>query len=150
SERELEAKLIQNVRRFLIEIGSDFTFVGTQFRLVVDGDEFFIDLVLFHRRLRSLIAIELKTTKFTPEAAGKMQFYLTALDDLVRNEDENPSIGIIICKEKNRTVVEYTLRHMQSPMGVATYRVHGDLPENYQQYLPSPEEIAERLEIFRE
>jgi predicted nuclease of restriction endonuclease-like (RecB) superfamily len=146
SERELEEKLIANVRRFLLELGSDFTFIGTQFRLVVAGDEFFIDLLLFHRRLRSLIAVELKTTKFSPEAAGKMQFYLTALDETVKTEDENPSIGIIICKEKNRTVVEYTLRKLQSPMGVATYTVQGSLPEGYEQFLPSPDEIARRLE----
>ena len=145
SEKELETKLIANIRTFLIELGSDFAYLGNQFRVVVDDDEFFIDLLLFHRRLRSLVAIELKTTKFKPDFAGQMQFYLTALDEKVKTEDENPSIGIIICREKKRTVVEYTLRKLHSPIGIATYSIGEELPEEYEKYLPSPEEIAEKL-----
>lgn len=100
SEREMELGLIRNIRKFLLEMGGDFTFIGNQYRLEVGGDEFYIDLLLYHRQLQSLVAIELKTTKFKPEHAGQMQFYLTALDEMVKAEHENPSIGIIICKEK--------------------------------------------------
>lgn len=146
SERELELSLIKNVRKFLMEMGGDFTFYGNQYRLEVEGDEFFVDLVLYHRRLRSLVAIELKTTKFKPEYAGQMQFYLTALDEIVKTEEENPSIGIIICKEKNRTVVEYALKEMNSPMGVASYTISKQLPKDLKTLLPSPKEIAKSLE----
>ena len=103
SERELERALVAGVEKFLRSMGGMFAFVGSQFRLDVDGDEYFIDLLLYHRLLRSLVAVELKVGKFKPEYVGKMQFYLAALDDQVRAKDENPSIGMILCKEKNRT-----------------------------------------------
>ena len=109
SEKELETALIARVEDFLRAMGGMFAFMGSQFRLEVGGEEFFIDLLLFHRRLRCLVTIELKVGKFRPEFVGKMQFYLTALDRQVREESEGPSIGIILCKEKNRTVVEYAL-----------------------------------------
>ena len=114
SERELERALIARIEDFLRAMGGMFAFMGSQYRLEVGGKEFFIDLLLFHRRLRCLIAIELKVGEFLPEFVGKMQFYLTALDRQVRQEDENPSIGIILCKEKNRTVVEYALHVLVS------------------------------------
>ena len=128
-ERKLELGLIENVRSFLLEIGGDFSFLGNQYKLDVDGDEFFIDLLLYHRRLKSLVAIELKTTDFMPEYAGKMQFYLAILDDKVRQKEENPSIGLIICKTKRRTVVEYALKKTGSPMGVADYSLSSTLPK---------------------
>ena len=106
SEKELEQALMKNVRRFLLEMGGDVAFIGNQFRLQVDDEDFYIDLLLFHRRLRSLVAIELKAGKFKPEYAGKMNFYLAALNDKVKQEEENPSIGIIICKSKSKTVVD--------------------------------------------
>lgn len=106
------------------------------------------DILLFHRRLKSLIAVELKIGKFKPEYAGKMNFYLSALNDIVRLEDENPSIGIIICKEKNRTVVEYSLRDSKKPIGVSSYQLSEKLPAELQVFLPSAEEISERLSIF--
>ncbi len=146
SERELERALIGRVEEFLRTMGGLFAFVGSQFHLEVDGDEYFIDLLLYHRRLKSLVAIELKIGKFQPEFVGKMQFYLAALDRQVRMEDENPSIGIILCKEKNRTVVEYALHDARKPIGVATYRIHKSLPKELQGQLPSPEEISELLE----
>jgi len=142
SERELERALIARIEHFLRAMGGMFTFVGSQFRLEVDGEEFFIDLLLFHRRLKSLVAIELKIGKFQPEFVGKMQFYLTALDRQVREADENPSIGIILCKEKNRTVVEYALYDARKPIGVATYRTVKHLPKELKGMLPAPEEIA--------
>ena len=146
SERELERALIARIEDFLRAMGGLFAFVGSQFRLAVDDKEYFIDLLLYHRRLKCLVAIELKIGEFQPEFVGKMQFYLAALDRLVREEGENPSIGIILCKEKNRTVVEYALHDARKPMGVATYRVVKRLPKELKGQLPSPEEIAELLE----
>jgi predicted nuclease of restriction endonuclease-like (RecB) superfamily len=145
SERELERALIARIEDFLRTMGGVFAFLGSQYRLEVDGDEYFIDLLLFHRRLRSLVAIELKIGKFQPEFVGKMQFYLSALDNQVRQEDENPSIGIILCKEKKRTVVEYALRDAKKPIGVATYTITKTLPSNLQGQLPSPAAIARLL-----
>ncbi len=146
SERELEHALIARVENFLRAMGGMFAFMGSQFRLEVEGEEYFIDLLLFHRRLRCLVAIELKIGAFKPEHVGKMQFYLTALDRQVRQEDENPSIGIILCKEKKRTVVEYALHDARKPIGVATYEIRKTLPKKLAGQLPSPEKIAELLE----
>jgi len=146
SERELERALIGRIEEFLRAMGGLFAFVGSQFRLEVDDEAYFIDLLLYHRRLRCLIAIELKIGKFQPEHVGKMQFYLTALDRLVREEGENPSIGIILCKDKKRTVVEYALHDTRKPIGVATYRTVKKLPKALEGQLPSPEEIARLLE----
>jgi predicted nuclease of restriction endonuclease-like (RecB) superfamily len=147
-EKELERGLVDNIRRFLLEMGHHFTFVGNQYRIEVDNKEFYIDLLLYHRKLRSLVAIELKRGEFQPEYIGKMQFYLTALDNTVRVEGENPSIGIIICREKSRTLVEYTLKDVNKPMGVATYTTGKTLPSNIANLLPTPEEIAKHLKIF--
>ena len=127
-------------------MGSMFAFMGSQYRLEVDGREFFIDLLLFHRRLRCLVAIELKVGEFLPEFVGKMQFYLAALDRQVRQEDENPTIGIILCKEKSRTIVEYALHDARKPIGVATYEITKTLPKALKGQLPSPKEIAALLE----
>ncbi len=146
-ERELEKALIARVEDFLRAMGGMFAFVGSQFRLEVGGKEYFVDLLLFHRRLRCLVAIELKVGEFQPEFVGKMQFYLTALDRQVREESEKPSIGIILCKEKNRTVVEYALHDAGKPMGVATYHISKQLPKELKGQLPSPQEIARLLEI---
>ncbi len=146
SERELERALIGRIEDFLRAMGGLFAFMGSQYRLEVDGREFFIDLLLFHRRLRCLVAIELKVGEFQPEYVGKMQFYLAALDRQIRQEDENPSIGIILCKEKNRTIVEYALHDANKPIGVATYEITRTLPKELAGQLPPPEEIAALLE----
>ncbi|HNX97784.1 MAG TPA: DUF1016 domain-containing protein, partial [Candidatus Aminicenantes bacterium] len=150
SERELERALIAKIEDFLRAMGGMFAFMGSQYRLEVDGDEFFIDLLLFHRHLRCLVAIELKIGKFQPEFVGKMQFYLTALDRQVRQADENPSIGIILCKEKSRTIVEYALLDASKPIGVATYEITKTLPKELRGQLPRPEEIAALLEGLSE
>jgi predicted nuclease of restriction endonuclease-like (RecB) superfamily len=146
SEKELERALVDNVRKFLVEMGGFFTFVGNQYRLEIDGSEFFIDLLLYHRQLRCLVAIELKIGAFKPEYAGKMQFYLSALNDTVRLPDEEPSIGIILCKEKSRTFVEYALRDSSKPIGVSTYKLSNKLPREMRKYFPSPDEMNKRLE----
>ena len=146
SERELECALIARIEHFLRAMGGLFAFVGSQFRLEVDDKEYFLDLLLFHRRLRCLVAIDLKIGEFEPESVGKMQFYLTALDRQVREPGENPPIGIILCKEKSRTVVEYALHDARKPIGVATYRTVKRLPRELKGQLPNPEEIAKLLE----
>jgi len=148
SEKELERALLENVRKFLIEMGGYFTFVGNQHRLEVDNQEFFIDLLLYHRHLRCLVAIELKVGAFKPEYAGKMQFYLSALNDRAKLPDENPSIGIILCKDKSRTIVEYALKDTKKPIGVSTYRMTEKLPRELKEYLPSPEEMIERIKYL--
>lgn len=148
SERELEQALVRNLRAFLSELGGAFAFIGNQYRLEVGGQEYFIDLLLFHRRLRCLVAIELKIGDFKPEHKGKMEFYLEALDRQEREEGENPPIGMIICRYKNKTVVEYALQTASRPIGVATYTIVPQLPEAYREELPSPEVIAERLQLW--
>ena len=146
SERELERALIARIEDFLRAMGGLFAFVGSQFRLAVDDKEYSIDLLLYHRRLKCLVAIELKIGEFQPEFVGKMQFYLTALDRQVREEGENLAIGIILCKEKNRTVVEYALHDARKPIGVSTYRMVKRLPKELKGQLPSPAEISQLLE----
>jgi predicted nuclease of restriction endonuclease-like (RecB) superfamily len=145
SEFELEQKIVQNIRRFLTEMGGYFTFIANQYRVEIDDKEYFIDLLLFHRKLRCLVAIDLKIGEFTPEMAGKMQFYLNILNDKVRETDENPSIGIIICKSKNRTIVEYALKDSSKPIGVASYTIGTELPKEWQAFLPSPEQLEKHF-----
>lgn len=145
-ERDLELGLIKNIRSFLMEMGGEYSFIGNQYKLSLDGEYFYIDLLLYHRKLKCLVAIELKTTDFKPEYAGKMQFYLAVLDDTVKLEDENPSIGIIVCKTKKRTVVEYALNTATKPMGVADYSLSKSVPKELKGLLPSPEQIAESLD----
>jgi predicted nuclease of restriction endonuclease-like (RecB) superfamily len=145
SERQLEQAILSRVEPFLQEMGGMFTFVGSQYRLTVAGQEYFLDLLLYHRHLKCLIAIELKVGEFLPEYVGKMQFYLAVLDDTVRLPDENPSIGIILCKTKDRTIVEYTLRQSNKPIGVTTYQIVSTLPQEFQGQLPDPTQIAQLL-----
>jgi predicted nuclease of restriction endonuclease-like (RecB) superfamily len=144
-ERELEAGLIGQVRNFLTEMGPHFTFVGSQYRLTVEDNDYHIDLLLYHRALKSLIAVELKIGEFQPEHKGKMEFYLVALNEQMKLEGENDAIGIIVCKSKKRTVVEYALKSATLPIGVATYGITSTLPEALRGLLPSEEAIAERL-----
>jgi predicted nuclease of restriction endonuclease-like (RecB) superfamily len=148
SEFELESALIKNIQKFLLELGSDFAFMGHQFRLPIEGEDYKIDLLLFHRRLQSLIAIDLKISAFKPEYKGKMEFYLNVLNDSVKLSSENDAIGIIICREKNRTIVEYSLKNAIHPIGVATYSLTSTLPENLKKFLPDVKKIAEKVDAF--
>jgi predicted nuclease of restriction endonuclease-like (RecB) superfamily len=148
SERQLETALIGKVEHFLREMGGMFAFVGSQFRLEVSDKEYFIDLLLYHRSLRCLVAIELKIGEFLPEYVGKMQFYLAVLNDKIRLPDENPSIGIILCRDKDKTIVEYALQQSVSPIGIAQYELVSKLPENLRGQFPAPEQIAEILHII--
>jgi predicted nuclease of restriction endonuclease-like (RecB) superfamily len=149
SEYELERAIVRNIELFLREVGNVYTFVGSQYRLEVDGHEFFIDLLLFNRKLKAMVAVELKVGPFIPEYVGKMQFYLSVLNDKVRLEDENPAIGIILCKEKNRTIVEYALKETNKPINVAAYKITGELPKELKKELPSPDQIAKLLDHIR-
>ena len=146
SEHDFETAIVRNIRAFLMEFGHDFSFIGNQYRLEVGGQEYFIDLLLYSRRMQAMVAIELKVGDFKPEYKGKMEFYLNVLDDTVKLPHENPSIGIIICKSKNRTIVEYALRHSSSPIGVATYSISSELPEHYKEMLPASQDIAAKVD----
>jgi predicted nuclease of restriction endonuclease-like (RecB) superfamily len=146
NERQLEQAILRRIEPFLREMGGMFTFVGSQYRLTVSAQEYFIDLLLYHRRLKCLVAIELKVGSFLPEYVGKMQFYLAVLNDTVRLPDENPAIGIILCKSKDRTIVEYALRESNTPIGVATYQMVSTIPPELQDQLPAPQQVAKLLE----
>ncbi len=146
SERQLEAAILAQVEPFLREMGGRCSFVGSQYRLEVSDKEYFIDLLLFHRALRCLVALELKIGEFQPEFVGKMQFYLAVLDDTARMPGENPAIGIILCKSKDKTIVEYALRESNKPIGVASYRVVKTLPDELRGELPEPEQVARLLQ----
>jgi predicted nuclease of restriction endonuclease-like (RecB) superfamily len=148
SESELENALIKNVRNFLLEMGHQFAFIGNQYKLALEDKEYFIDLLLYHRQLQCLVAIELKIGEFLPEYKGKMEFYLSLLNEKIKLPTEKDSIGIIICKEKNRTVVEYSLKTSQAPIGVATYTLTDTLPKNYQNLLPSSKEISDKINKY--
>ncbi|HWE38502.1 MAG TPA: PDDEXK nuclease domain-containing protein [Isosphaeraceae bacterium] len=139
-ERAIQRGLLQHVRRFLVELGAGFAFVGQEYRLEVGGEDFFIDLLFYHLKLRCFVVIELKATPFRPEHAGKMNFYLSAVDDLLRHPDDGPSIGIILCKSRNRVVAEYALRDLAKPVGVAGFitRLVESLPPALLEDLPGP------------
>lgn len=145
SERELERAILAKVENFLREMGGRFTFVGSQYRLEIEGKEYFIDLLLYHRALRCLVAVELKVGEFQPEFVGKMQFYLAALDYSVRLPKEAPSIGMIVCRTKDRAIVEYALRESKKPIGIATYRIVKRLPKELVGELPRPADIEKLL-----
>ena len=144
-ERDLERALLNHLRDFLLEMGKGFAFVGSQYRLEVGGDEFYIDLLFYQLRLRCYVVIELKVGEFKPEYAGKLNFYLSAVDDLLRHPQDNPTVGILLCKERNRVVVEYALRDVSKPLGVAEYRLAQALPAELQGALPSVEELEAEL-----
>jgi predicted nuclease of restriction endonuclease-like (RecB) superfamily len=139
NERVLENAIVQNIKKFIMALGSEFSFIGNQHRLIIEDEEYFIDLLFFNRKIQSLVAIELKKGKFKAEYVGKMNLYLSALDEMVKQPHENPSIGIILCKEKNNKIVEFAFRDTSKPMGVITYKTYNDLPEAYKNILPDTE-----------
>lgn len=145
-ERELENALLDHLTRFLLELGTGFAFIGRQYRLNVAGDEFLIDLLFYQTRLHCHVVAELKTVKFIPEFAGKLNFYVAAVDELLRSDGDNPTIGMLICKSKNDTVVEYALKNMQQPIGVSEYELTRVLPDNLKPSLPSIEQIEAELD----
>ncbi|GAA4443394.1 hypothetical protein GCM10023188_44090 [Pontibacter saemangeumensis] len=144
-ERDLEDALAEQVTKFLLELGQGFAYMGRQYRLNVGGDDFYLDVLLYHTRLRCHVVVELKVTEFQPEYAGKLGFYLNAVDAQLRHPDDNPSIGILLCKTPNRLVVEYSLKNAASPLGVAEYRLIHAVPEELKGELPTVEELEEEL-----
>ena len=144
-ERDLERGLIVQLQKFLLELGVGFSFVGSQYPLEVDGEDFFIDLLFYHLKLRCFVVIDLKMDQFRPEYAGKMNFYLSAVDDLLKHSSDQPSLGIILCKTKKKMVVEYALRDTSKPLGVAEYRITAALPERLKGNLPSIEDLEAEL-----
>lgn len=146
SEAQLEEAILSNIRNFLIELGGDFSFIGNQFQIKYDDKTFEIDLLLYHRELQCLVAIDLKIDEFKPEMAGKMNFYLSAINKIIKKKHENPTIGIIICKSKNRTTVEFALQDINKPIGIATYQLNKELPKNLRDFFPSNQEFVEKVE----
>ena len=147
-ELELEKKMVSKIKEVMLELGYGFAFIGNQYRIVANGKEYFIDLLFSNRRLNSLVAVELKIGQFKPEYAGKMNFYLNLLDDYVREPGENPSIGIILCTERDYFEVEYTLRGLDKPVGVSEYVLTRELPSELKNKLPEAEEL--KTEIRKE
>lgn len=145
-ESVLESEIVQNIKKFLMSLGSDFAFIGNQYRLIVEDEEYFLDLLFFNRRLQCLVAFELKTGKFKPEYMGKMNFYLSALDEYIKQPHEQPSIGIILCKEKKNKVVEFSFRDFNKAMGVATYKTSTVLPAAYKGVLPDVETLKKLMD----
>ena len=146
-ERELESGLVDHVQKFLLELGAGFAFVGRQFHLVVADDDFYLDLLFYHLKLRCFVVIDLKMQEFTPEDAGKLNFYLSAVDSQLRHPDDKPAIGLVLCKTRNRVIAEYALRDISKPIGVAEWQtklVHS-LPEPLRSNLPTIEQIEEEL-----
>ena len=146
SERDLHQSLLIHIRDFLMELGVGFAFVGSEYHLEIGDQDFYIDLLFYHLQLRCYVVIELKAGNFVPEYAGKLNFYLSAVDDLLRQESyDQPSVGILLCKTQNKIVADYSLRDMNKPMGVSTYQLMHALPENLRSSLPSIEELEAEL-----
>ena len=144
-EKEIENEIVRNIRKFILSIGTDFAFIGNQYRMEVEDEEYFVDLLFYNRRLQSLVAFDLKKGKFKPEYFGKMNFYLSALDEMVKQPHENPSIGIILCKSKTDKVVEFSFRDFSKAMGVATYKTSKELPAKYKGILPDAKTLKKLL-----
>jgi predicted nuclease of restriction endonuclease-like (RecB) superfamily len=148
-ERDLELGLLNHIQKFLVELGVGFALVGRQYRLEVSGEEFFLDLLFYHLRLRCFVVVDLKMEAFKPEFAGKMNFYLSAVDEQLRHKDDQPSIGLLLCKEKDRLIVEYALRDVKKPIGVAEWRTRlvESLPKKLQSSLPTVQQIEAELAV---
>ena len=144
-EKDIENALVQDVTNLLLELGTGFAFVGNQYHLNVAGDDFYIDLLFYNINLHCYVVIELKTGEFKPEYAGKLNFYLSAVDDIVKTKQDNPSIGLLLCKSKNDVVAEYSLRDISKPIGVSEYKITNQLPETLEKQLPSVEDIKNRI-----
>lgn len=149
-EREIENALMQHITRFLLELGNGFAFVGRQYRLEVNGDEFFIDLLFYHTRLKCYVVVELKATAFKPEHAGQLNFYLAAVDAQIKAPDDHPTIGLLLCKTQNRLVAEYALSGIDKPIGIAEYELVRALPEPLVTNLPTVEQLENELSDWQE
>ena len=141
-ESELEKKLIDNIRDFLLELGQGFAFIGNQYHIELEGEDYYLDMLLYHVKLKCYVVIELKTGKFKPEYAGKLNFYLNLMDRRVKDESDNPTIGIILCEEKRGITVEYAIEGINKPMGVSQFKLTESLPSDLAKYLPTPEDLT--------
>ena len=144
-EREIENELVANIAKTLIELGTGFAFLGNQYHLTVGNEDYYLDLLFYNTRLRCYVVVELKTGKFRPEYAGKLNFYLSAVDDMLRHEHDNPSIGILLCKERDKLTAEYALRDINKPIGVSEYKLSDFVPQELADTLPSAEDIEKRI-----
>ena len=144
-ERDIEQALVRDVTKLLLELGTGFAFLGNQYHLNVGGDDFYIDLLFYNLNLRCYVVIELKAGDFKPEYAGQLNFYLSAVDGILKKEEDNPSIGLLLCKSKNNLVAEYSLKDISKPIGVSEYKVIGSLPDALKEQLPSVEDIQKRI-----
>lgn len=144
-EAEIEHRMVEKIKDVILELGYGFSFIGNQYRIVTPDSEYFIDLLFYHRKLQALVALELKRSKFKPEYAGKMNFYLNLLDDFVKEPHENPSIGIILCGEHSKFDVEYALRGIDKPVGISGYQLTRDVPEKLKDALPDADKLEERI-----
>lgn len=144
-ERDIEEALVKDMTSLLLELGTGFAFLGNQYHLNVGGDDFYIDLLFYNLNLRCYVVIELKTGDFRPEYAGQLNFYLSAVDDLLKKREDNPSIGLLLCKSKNNIVAEYALKDMSKPIGISEYKITNNLPEELEKQLPSVEDIQKRI-----
>ena len=144
-ERDIEQALVQDITKLLLELGTGFAFLGNQYHINVGGDDFYIDLLFYNLNLRCYVVIELKTGEFKPEYAGQLNFYLSAVDGILKKETDNPSIGLLLCKSKNDLVAEYALKDMSKPIGVSEYKITSSLPEDLEKQLPSVEDIQKRI-----
>jgi len=142
-ERTLEGKLIDNIRDFLLELGQGFAFIGNQYHIELEGEDYYLDLLFYHVKLKCYVVIELKTGKFKPEYAGKLNFYLNLMDKKIKDKSDNPTIGLILCETKEAVTVEYAIEGINKPMGVSQFKLTEILPEKLKKYLPSPEKITE-------
>ena len=140
-ERDIENALVKDITKLLLELGTGFAFLGNQYHLNVGGDDFYIDLLFYNLNLRCYVVIELKTGEFKPEYAGQLNFYLSAVDGILKKEQDNPTVGLLLCKSKNDLVAEYSLKDMSKPIGVSAYQVTSKLPEELEKQLPSVEDI---------
>ena len=146
-EKELEHAMVERIKMTLLELGNGFSFVGNQYRITIDNEDYFLDLLFYHLKLHCYIVVELKTTRFKPEYAGKMNFYLSAVDDLLKSNSDNPSIGIILCKEKNKLSVEYSLKNINKPISVSSYELRKYLPNDIAKNLPTEEDINLHIDL---
>ena len=144
-ERDIEQALVRDVTKLLLELGTGFAFLGNQYHLNVGGDDFYIDLLFYNLNLRCYVVIELKTGDFKPEYVGQLNFYLSAVDGILKKEQDNPSIGLLLCKSKNNVVAEYSLKDVSKPIGVSEYKITSNLPDDLEKQLPSVEDIQKRI-----
>lgn len=149
-EREIEGELVKNIAKLLLELGTGFAFVGNQYHIEVENEDFYIDLLFYNLKLRCYVVIELKNGDFKPEYAGKLNFYISAIDDLLKTTRDHPTIGILLCKNKKGMIAEYALRDIEKPIGVSEYNLLDTLPEAYENVLPSVEDIERRIGLKTE